>query len=267
MDLRLKDLNVLVTGAGGMIGLAIAQLFLEQGAKVAAHYNTTTSTLAPLQQKYASRLVLIQADLTSESAVSTLFDHLTSHHNFHTQILILNHGFRQSADVAMADMALEQWESTININLTSNFMVARGYLKGLREMGEGERAGAAIVVVGSTAGKVGEAGHGDYSAAKSAMMYGFTLSLKNEIVKIAPRGRVNCVAPGWVKTPAAEEALDRAVIYRATATIPLKKFARPEDIAHQIVILASPVSGHVSGEVVVVSGGMEGRLLNLPEDV
>lgn len=118
------------------------------------------------------------------------------------------------------------------------------------------------------------------------MMYGLTMSLKNEIVKIAPRGRVNTVAPGWVRTPMAESALQNPeVIYRALATYvylsramishcsqlplrtPLKKVAIPEDIASQIVVLSSGVlSGHVTGQVIMVEGGMEGRLLNRQED-
>lgn len=126
-----------------------------------------------------------------------------------------------------------------------------------------------------------------YSAA--AMMYGLTLSLKNEIVAIAPRGRVNSVGPGWVYTPMAEEALkDPEVVYRSLATYaqsfgdpscnsslirasifhrtPMKKFAKPFDIATQIVVLSSAtVSGHVTGQVIMVEGGMEGRLLNKQE--
>ena len=120
-----------------------------------------------------------------------------------------------------------------------------------------------------------------------AMMYGLTLLLKNEIVKIAPKGRVNCVAPGWVKTPMAEETLrDTAFVQRALATYaivhlvyhspsltwcvlrtPLKKVAEARDIANQIALISSPtLSGHVSGQVLMVDGGMEGRLLNVPSD-
>ena len=120
-----------------------------------------------------------------------------------------------------------------------------------------------------------------------AMMYGLTMSLKNEIVQIAPRGRVNTVAPGWVRTPMAESALQNPqIVYQALATYvshslslaivgspcsfrtPLKKVATPEDIASQIVVLSSStVSGHVTGQVIMVEGGMEGRLLNHPEDI
>jgi len=100
-------------------------------------------------------------------------------------------------------------------------------------------------------------------------MYGLTLSLKNEIVKIAPKGRVNCIAPGWVKTPMAEDALkDPLVVYRALATTPLKKVGLTSDVASQIAILSSrAVSGHISGEVIMVTGGMEGRLLNMRDEI
>jgi 3-oxoacyl-[acyl-carrier protein] reductase len=120
------------------------------------------------------------------------------------------------------------------------------------------------VLVGSTAGIFGEAGHADYAAAKSAVAYGLVLSMKNEIVRIAPAGRVNCVCPGWTKTPMARpEVDDPAVIDRVTRTMALRKIATPEDIARQVVVLSSDeLSGHVSGQIVVVAGGMEGRTVH-----
>ncbi|KAI5984234.1 hypothetical protein EDC04DRAFT_1661700 [Pisolithus marmoratus] len=101
------------------------------------------------------------------------------------------------------------------------------------------------------------------------MMYGLTLTLKNEIVKIAPKGRVNCIAPGWVRTPMAETALrDPDAIYCSLATTTLKKIATPLEIAAQVVVLSSSaVSGHITGQVLMIDGGMEGALLNRPEDI
>ncbi len=98
------------------------------------------------------------------------------------------------------------------------------------------------------------------------MMYGLTPTLKNEIVSIAPRGRVNSVNPGWVATPMAENTLkDTAFVERALATTPLQKVATPADVARQVAVIASPVlSGHVSGMNLMVDGGMEGRLLFPP---
>lgn len=98
-------------------------------------------------------------------------------------------------------------------------------------------------------------------------MYGLTPTLKNEIVSIAPRGRVNSVNPGWVATPLAESTLkDTAFVERALATTPLQKVGRPKDIAYQVAVLASPtLSGHVNGMNIMVDGGMEGRLLFPPK--
>lgn len=100
-------------------------------------------------------------------------------------------------------------------------------------------------------------------------MGGLLLSLKNEIVQIAPKGRVCSVAPGWVKTPAVEPLLsDPNVVYAALASTPLKKLAEPQDIARQVLALASSeLSGHITGQVVMAHGGMEGRLLNRRSDL
>ncbi|KAK7046697.1 hypothetical protein R3P38DRAFT_3175971 [Favolaschia claudopus] len=264
MDLELKDVHVLITGASGGIGLETARLFLQQGARVTAHYNTTLSTLDALLKEFgSSRVVALQANLTSEEDVARLFEASRTALG-PVQVAIINHGIWPTADEPVAQMSLARWRATLDTNLTGAFLVAREYLRGLEKADAVAKEKASICFVGSTSGKYGEAGHADYAASKSALSYGFTLSLKNEIVKIAPKGRVNCVSPGWVRTAMAEEALkDPLVVYRALATTPLKKVAVPEDVAGQIVILSSTkVSGHVTGHTVMVEGGMEGRLLN-----
>ncbi|TFK84441.1 NAD(P)-binding protein [Polyporus arcularius HHB13444] len=270
MDFGLHNVHVLITGASGGIGLATARLFLKVGARVTAHYNTKSATLDPLVQEFgADRARALQADLTQEDAVRQLFVSASAEPYGPVQVVVINHAYYESRDVPVAQMSLAQWEATFSTNLTSSFLVAREYLRGLEKASEAQKEKAAIILIGSTAGKFGEAGHADYASTKSAMMYGLCLSLKNEIVDIAPRGRVNVVAPGWVKTPMAEEALKNPnIVYRALATTPLKKVAVPEDVANQIVVLSSStVSGHVSGHVLMVHGGMEGRLLNLKEDL
>ena len=124
-----------------------------------------------------------------------------------------------------------------------------------------ERGHGSLVLVGSTAGLFGEAGHADYAAAKSAIAHGLLLSLKNEVVRIAPRARVNAVCPGWTESPMTRGSLDEETLRRVTRTMALEKVAQPEDVAAQVVVLASDVlSGHVTGQVVTVAGGMEGRV-------
>ncbi|KAG8215403.1 hypothetical protein J3R82DRAFT_9010 [Butyriboletus roseoflavus] len=235
MDFGLKDVHVLVTGASGGIGLETAKLYCSLGAEVTAHYNTQYGPLESLSNAYAN-LQAVQADLSDETSVANMFTAIAH------------------AGRPVADLTLQRWNHTISTNLTSSFLVCREYLKRLRSATSDVKEKAAIVLIGSTAGKYGEAGHADYAVTKSAMMYGLTMSLKNEIVKIAPKGRVNTVAPGWVRTLMAESALaDPNVVYRALATTPLKKVATPLDIANQIVVLSSStVSGHVTGQVVMV---------------
>jgi 3-oxoacyl-[acyl-carrier protein] reductase len=156
-------------------------------------------------------------------------------------------------------LSLERWEGTLRSNLTATFLTARGFLREVERNGHGS-----LVLVGSTAGVFGEAGHADYAAAKSAVVGGLLLSIKNEVVRVAPRARVNAVCPGWTITPMARQALeDPSVLERATRTMALQKAATPEDVARQVVVLVSDeVSGHVTGQVVLVAGGMEGRLLH-----
>jgi len=205
--------------------------------------------------------------LSIESHNVRLFQEALSFGPVH--IIVVNHAIYVAEDIPLADMSLDQWKLTMNANLTSSFLVIREFLRGLKAAPESVKNSASLVFVGSSAGKFGEAQHADYAASKSAIMYGFLRSLKNEIVKIAPKARVNCIAPGWTRTPLAEESLkDPNVIYRALATTPLRKVAVTSDIASQIAIISSQrVSGHISGEVLMVTGGMEGRLLNLPEDL
>ncbi|KAG2075294.1 NAD(P)-binding protein [Suillus decipiens] len=149
-----------------------------------------------------------------------MFESLAAMPHGPVQVVIVNHAIYPTLDVPIARMTLDQWNTTITTNLTSSFLVCREYLKHLENAASTIKDKAAIVFIGSTAGKYGEANHGDYAATKSAMMYGLNLTLKNEIVKIAPKGRVNCIAPGWVKTPMAEEVLkDPQTVYRALATL------------------------------------------------
>ncbi|EIW79752.1 NAD(P)-binding protein [Coniophora puteana RWD-64-598 SS2] len=255
MDLKLQDVHVLITG------LYLTYQYLSLGAYVTAHYNTNATTLSALADSpdAPSHLQALQADLSSETAVQSLFASMQASSFGFPQIIVVNHAVGINQYIAVADMELSQWERIINKNLTSSFLVCREYLKGLRILSEEKQEKAAIVLIGSTAGKFGEAGNADYAVTKSGLMYGLTMSLKNEIVKIAPRGRVNYVTEA-LKNP--------DVVYSALATIPLKKIAKPADIATQVVVLSSTaVSGHVSGQVLFVDGGMEGRLLNKPENV
>ena len=181
-------------------------------------------------------------------------------------ILIANHGMFPSESVSLKDMSLEQFKNTIDVNLNGIFLFTREWLRNLESAKNRheELTNINCVIIGSTAGIFGEAGHIDYSSAKAALTYGFCKSLKNELPNLIPNSRVNIVAPGWVLTPMAQNAIDKdpSIIPKALQTVPLNKIASPKDCANAIVYLASSAAGHTSGTILNVDGGMEGRCLN-----
>lgn len=262
LDFGLKDVHVLITGAAGGIGIETVQTLLQLGARVTAHYNSKPRELPKLKG-----IVYLQADLRDVSSLNTLFQNAAEQNGGPVSVLIVNHGIWPSENIPIADMGITQWQNTLAVNLTGPFLLCKAYLRALRSAPDSVKDTASIIFTGSTAGKFGEANHGDYAACKAALMYGLTPTLKNEIVEIAPKGRVNAVNPGWVATPLAQETLeDRAFVERAIATTPLQKVATPADVAKQIAVAASPVlSGHVNGMNIMVDGGMEGRLLFPPK--
>jgi NAD(P)-dependent dehydrogenase (short-subunit alcohol dehydrogenase family) len=129
---------------------------------VTAHYNSQKSTLEPLVAAHSTRIVTAQANLTSEPDVVRLFDEATQKLG-PVEVIVVNHAIYVSEDVPLKDMTLAQWERTMNSNLTSSFLVIREYLKRLEIAPDRAKKKAAIVLIGSTAGKCGEAGHADYS--------------------------------------------------------------------------------------------------------
>jgi 3-oxoacyl-[acyl-carrier protein] reductase len=257
MDLGLRNASVLVTGASGGIGAATARAFAAEGARVAVHYHSNREAAEAVAGEVGG--VALQADLRDEAQADALVPAAVASIG-RLEACVANAGVWPEEDVPVADMDLDRWRATLDANLTATFLTARAYARHVRERGAGS-----LVLVASTAAHFGEAGHADYAAAKAAMAYGLARSLKNELARDVPTARVNVVSPGWTLTPMAEDALTPESLARITATMPLRKVATPEDVARTIVWLSSPAAaGHVTGEIVTVAGGMEGRLLNDP---
>jgi 3-oxoacyl-[acyl-carrier protein] reductase len=256
VETGLSGKGILVTGASGGIGAACARAFAAEGARVAVHFHRGEERARVLADELGGAPQL-QADLTAEDDVERLFADARGALDA-IDVCVAVAGVWPSEDVPVWELPLARWEDTLRTNLTAVFLTARGFLREVARNGHGS-----LVFVGSTAGLFGEAGHADYAAAKSGVLGGLLLSLKNEIVRVAPRGRVNAVSPGWTESPMTRGHVGPEQVARLTRTMPLRKVAQPEDVAAQVVVLASDVlSGHVSGQVVTVAGGMEGRVLH-----
>jgi len=264
MDTGLKDKHIVVTGASGGIGFDSISRFLAEGARVTACYNSDSRHLASLTDSNPERLNIVKVDVRNESEVAFLFEEATTVFG-RVDVAVANAGIAANEKVAVHEMSIQQWRNTIAVNLTGVFLCAKHFFANLRKDPGDD---ASLVLVGSTSGEFGEAGHCDYSTSKAGLK-GLMMTLKNEIVHLAVRGRVNLVNPGWTATPMAEEALsDKAMVSRILQTLPLRKVASPADIANAILYLASDkLAGHVSGQTITVAGGMEGRVLFSKEEV
>jgi 3-oxoacyl-[acyl-carrier protein] reductase len=252
VETGLAGKRVLVTGGSGGIGAACARAFMAEDARVAVHYHRGRERAEAVGGELA-----LGADLTDEHEVDRLFDEARAVFGA-LDICVAVAGEWPSEDMPVWELPLDRWERTLRANLTSTFLTARGFLRDLEQTGHGS-----LVMIASTAGVFGEAGHADYAAAKSAITHGLLLSLKNEVVRVAPRARVNVVAPGWTESPMTRGHVDPEHVDRISRTMALRKVAQPEDVAAQVVVLASDVlSGHVTGQVVTVAGGMEGRTIH-----
>tara|TARA_E500000331_G_C17104179_1_gene646640 strand:+ start:65 stop:829 length:765 start_codon:yes stop_codon:yes gene_type:complete len=254
METGLEGKVVLVTGGAGGIGQAICRKFAEEGANVAVHFYTSSEEAESLAKEIGG--FAVRADLRVPSQADEMVAEVVSKMG-NIDVCVANSGSYPTEPKPMWEIDEERWNSTIMSNLGVAANTSRSFLSHASSRGSGS-----LVLVGSTAGVYGEAGHSDYAAAKGAITTGLLLSLKNEVSHLGSV-RVNAVAPGWTLTQKkVETGLDEGVMERAKSTMALKKLATPNDVAMAIIYLSSEeVAGHITGEVIEVAGGMEGRLV------
>ncbi len=263
----LEGMRVLITGASGGIGDACAAAFAAEGSELLLHAGSRVQALEARARAWPGARV-VGADLRDAAQIDALIDRGVEALGG-VDIAIVNAGIWPAEDLLLHETSLERIEEVLRINLLGAMLTCRAFMRALARRGPREDGrGASICFVGSTAGRFGEAGHSAYAVSKAGM-YGLVRTLKNEIVRLDPYARVNMVEPGWTATPMAEAALEReGVIAKVVRTMPLRQIARAEDIARAVLTLSAPqLSRHISGEVITVAGGMEGRVQWGPEDV
>ena len=254
MDTEMEGKVALVTGGAGGIGQSICRHLSAEGAIVAIHYHTSENDAEKLASEIGG--FTVNADLRIPSEARKMISNIVSKVGG-LDICVANSGHYPSRSLSFWEIDDERWESTISSNLGVAVNTSRAFL----EHASVARSGS-LVLVGSTAGVYGEAGHSDYATAKGAITSGLLLTLKNDVAKIG-NVRVNAVAPGWTITKKKEiEPPKESSIGRAQSTMALKKFAIPEDVARAVVMLSSnATAGHITGQIIEIAGGMEGRII------
>lgn len=264
MNTQLAGLTVLITGASGGIGEAIAKSFADEGANLLLHAHSRLELVEDLigLQGWGERALAGAGDLREADALDELLERGRERFG-RVDVVIANAGIWPSEDQPLHELEAERIRDVLEVNLLGAIYTCRAFLRQLASFGpRADGVGASVCLIGSTAGRFGEAGHLPYAVSKAGL-YGLMRSLKNELVGVDPWARINLVEPGWTVTPMAEATLEEpGVIEKVCATMPLRQLARPVDVARAVLFLSSPaLARHLSGETLTVAGGMEGRRL------
>lgn len=232
----------IVTGGAGAIGTAICRTLAANGARVVvADINIEGANALASDLPDA---VACEIDISSESSVRDGVGAVLARYG---QIDILVNNAGVTKDNLFMRMSDDEWQTVIDINLTSTFRLCRGVLRGMMKARWGR-----IVNISSVVGATGNPGQGNYAASKAGMV-GMSKSLAAEV---ASRNiTVNCVAPGFIAT-AMTDKLNEEQKGRILTQIPAGRMGDPGDIAAAVLYLASAEAGYVTGAVLHVNGGM-----------
>ena len=245
---RLVGRTALITGAGRGIGRATAVRLARDGARIALNYKGNAAAAEEakrLVEEAGSTAVLVQGDVSQDGEAERVMKEALQFGGGRLDILVNNAGITR--DNLLLRMSAEEWDAVLDLNLRGTFLVTKAAMRPMMK----QRAGR-IVNVASIAGVVGNPGQANYSAAKAGVI-GFTKTVAREM---ASRNiTVNAVAPGFVPTELTEsvpqEAKDAML-----RQVPLGRFGTVEDIANAIAFLVSDEASYITGQVLVVDGGM-----------
>ncbi|MCZ7635088.1 MAG: 3-oxoacyl-[acyl-carrier-protein] reductase [Verrucomicrobia bacterium] len=236
----------IVTGAGRGIGRAIALRFAAEGADVVCVSRTAGNAekVAAEVRAVGRRAWAHALDVADAAAVQATVAQVLETAG-RVDILVNNAGITR--DGLLMRLSDEDWDAVLNTNLKGAFLFTRALSRAFIK----QRAGR-IINVASVIGLIGNPGQCNYAASKAALL-GFTKSVAREL---ATRGiTVNALAPGFIETDMTEGLADE-IKQRILHQVPLGRFGQPDDIAHAAVFLASPQASYITGQVLVVDGGM-----------
>lgn len=246
MAKKLEDSVAIVTGASRGIGKSICARFCEEGASVVgvARSGDTLRSSMDEVQKEDNQTLAVPADIQEPEEVERVVDETKDQFDA-IDVLVNNAGINR--DQLVLRMSEEDWEDVINTNLGGAFRFSKAVARQMMR----ERQGS-IINISSVVGITGNAGQSNYSASKSGL-HGFTKSLAQELG--SRNIRVNAIAPGYIETEMTEEigSEEKEKILEQTA---LDRLGTPEEVAGVTSFLASPDSRYITGQVLVVDGGM-----------
>lgn len=246
--INLDGKHALVTGGSRGIGRAICSMLAAAGAHVSFSYRrdeAAANSLVEAIQAGGGKAQAFLADASDEKQTQAFFEAAEKAHG-PVSIIVANAGIWERGPID--EMDLEAWRRTMSANLDSLYLVCHEGAKALKRTG-----GGSIVLIGSTAGQRGEANYSHYASTKGAAMS----LVKSLAAELGPAGiRVNCVAPGWVRTDMTTAVFENKS-YEADVIqgIPLRRIGEAEDIAGPVVFLASELARHITGHTISVNGG------------
>ena len=239
---ELKGKRVMVTGAASGIGLATAQRFANEGARVfIVDYNK--KALEATQAAHPEFAGFSAADVSNEADVKAAFEQMDRELGG-IDVLISNAGISIRSDAL--DISYDQWKKVMDINLGGMFLCAREAGRRMKAQGSG-----VILMTASTNGTEGHRWYADYNASKA----GVILLTKTLALELAPAVRVNCVCPGYVLTPMQRAEYTDEMLAKVNEGIPMKRHAEPEEIGALYAFLASDDAKYITGADVRIDGG------------
>ncbi len=234
-----------VTGAGGAIGSAIASALTQNGATVAL-LDISGKAVEALSAQLGERAFPVTADLADAASIEKASAEIL-HRLGQVDILINNAGILSNNK--LAETTLDEWRSVHAVNVDAAFLLTRAFLPEMRE-----RRWGRIINISSYAAKSGGLTAGTaYSVSKSALI-GLTFSIARETARQGITA--NAIAPAYVMSPMVSEQLNEAQRAAQLAQIPVGRFCEPEEVAHAVLFLASPLAGFITGEVIDMNGGL-----------